>query len=128
MNINFNSNTSKTKNEAPTKGSFEDMIKMRSDNQSDVEKSIQDVLKDYDGTMIAIIRLHEDENGDPDSETIFIGGTSHLENQVKFASILRNGYETFMRHMVESCSKDPTALRKVMDFVLKDMQKKLKED
>jgi hypothetical protein len=89
-------------------GDYEEMMNKRKKELPTINKSILEVMKGYDGEMIAIIRVHEDENGDVMGRSIFVGGVGKME---------AGGA------IVEGCTE---IVSKVTDNMTKDLDKQLK--
>jgi hypothetical protein len=105
------------------KGSFEQMMKVRQANLKDIEKSINDVFKGYSGEMIAVVRVHEDENGEPESSTIFVGGVATYSASMSMMRALSEARETVAEQMANAVIKNPDLLK----TMLKDLKKPVKD-
>lgn len=98
MNINFsNDNTKGISKTKILKGGFEEMVKQRQKNLPSIEANIQDIFKDYNGEMVAIVRINEDENGDPESSSTLISGVSGFASQVRLTKALDNAVSDLIK-------------------------------
>lgn len=69
---------------------FENMLKIREENLPDYEREIEKALRNYDGGLVGIVRVFEDENGEPNSATEIAVGTASLSSQMALVGRLRN--------------------------------------
>lgn len=105
-------------------GDFETMMKMRKKQLPDIEKSINDMLKDYDGGLVAVIRISEDENGKADGDSMFLGGVSHISTQIRMGKALSKASDKMLEMILEACKGDP----KMMLGVAKEMMEELERN
>lgn len=130
MKANFGRNDKKSNNVITSdliEGGFEQMIKTREENLPEVEKTINKVLNDYDGGMIAIVRVIDDENGDPEAQQVFIGGVSHLGSQVKLAKGLNQAMDALRDSLLESCKGNPKAMKALLKELTNELMERIEE-
>jgi hypothetical protein len=111
MQVNFNSDDKKTKGKSSVKsGSFEDMIKARAKNKAEIEENIRGILADYDGGLIAIVRVGEDENGEANTQSTFVGGTAGMSSQIRMIKALSDSGDRLLETTLQEAKGDPEAL------------------
>lgn len=125
MKINFDNNNANT--DELIKGDFETLVKLRKEHLPKVQKTINEVFKNYDGEMVAVIRIKEDENGDPCGQQVFIGGVGKLETQIKLACALNEAAEEMRDDLLERCKSNPAALRALLMGMVDELTSKSKE-
>lgn len=77
MNI-FNRDNEKNKSETIT--GFRAASEKRQEILPQVEEAVQGAFQNYNGEMVVVVRVHEDENFDPVKTQIIISGISSLES------------------------------------------------
>jgi hypothetical protein len=105
-------------------GSYGDMLKLRAKKLPEIEETINELLKDYHGEMITIIKIQEDENGKPDGHRIFIGGVGHISTQMALAKAFSGASDELRDKLLESCKDNP----KAMVAIAKEMLNEIMED
>lgn len=123
MKVNFSSSNNSGKDKASKiqAGTYEDMIKMRKKQLPELEETIQEVLKDYDGGMIAIMQVKEDENGMGEGHSVFIGGVGHVSTQIQMGKALMQASDQIRDLMIESAKGDPKALKGILGALVEEM-------
>lgn len=125
MKIDFNSKGKKDKNYDSDliNGNYEDMLKMRKKQLPKIQESIQEALKDYDGTSIAIIVMKEDENGMPDGSHVVMAGCSRMESQLAMGKALSMAADKTMEILMESAQGDVKAMLAIASALVNVMEK-----
>lgn len=125
MKINFNSNGKKGKgyDSELIGGNYEDMLKMRKKQLPKIQESIQDALKDYDGTSIAIIVMKEDENGMPDGSQVVMAGVSRMESQLAMGKALSTAADKTMEILMEGAKGDVKAMLAIASALVNVIEK-----
>lgn len=101
----FNDNDLKESSLEPT--SFEDMLKERKKAFDKIKQSVKDTLKDYDGGMLAVLVMKEDENGMPSGSKVFLGGVGRPETQIELARALSQASDKALDILLAEANKDP---------------------
>lgn len=123
MKINFNDSKNEDDSFIGLKaGNYESMMKMRKKQVPAIEKSIQDIFKDYSGESVTIILQREDENGMPDHVSIVMAGVSRMECQIAMAKALDKASDKAMEVLIESAKGDPKALIAIAKAVINDTE------
>lgn len=102
-------------------GSYERMVKERKKKLPELENAINDVLKDYDGGSICIVAIKEDENGDAEGHSLFIGGVSKLQTQIKLGMALNDASDQVKDKLVEGVGGDPGALAALLTGLVDEL-------
>lgn len=123
MKINFNNGNGKKCNQRMERGSFDSMMKMREKQLPDIQASIQDALKDYNGEAIAVLIQKEDENGLPAHVHIVMAGVTRTECQVAMAKALDRASVEAIGMMVEAANGDANALLEIAKSIIVDKSK-----
>ncbi|MCA9333845.1 hypothetical protein KC963_02255 [Candidatus Saccharibacteria bacterium] len=124
MQINFNNGNSKKHNQKSMgRASFDSMMKMREKQLPDIQASIQDALKDYNGEAIAVLIQKEDENGLPAHVHIVMAGVTRTECQVAMAKALDRASVDAIGMMVEAANGDANALLDIAKSIIVDKSK-----
>jgi tRNA/tmRNA/rRNA uracil-C5-methylase (TrmA/RlmC/RlmD family) len=108
------------------KGGYEQMVKERKKKLPELEAAINDVLKDYDGGTIAIITIKEDENGDAEGHSLFIGGVSKLETQIALGRSFIDASEEIRDKLLDVVKENPQAFGTVLSALLEELAKRAK--
>lgn len=99
-------------------GSHEDVLKIRRQVGEQFEKGIETILENYDGELVAVIRVVEDENGNPEQTRTFIGGVAGAQSTEALKEGLLEAVNT-IRERSAGVGVDKTkikdALRKLID-------------
>lgn len=101
----FNDNDLKESSLEPA--SFEDMLKERKKAFDKIKQSVKETLKDYDGGMLAVLVMKEDENGMPSGAKVFLGGVGRPETQIELARALSQASDKALDIMLAEAKKDP---------------------
>lgn len=101
-------------------GDYEEMIKFRRKQKKEIMAGLEEVLDGYDGGMIAIVRVTEDENGDITGSKNFLAGVSKREAR----KAIKEGFANLTRE-IDAGGNDEVD-EAVAEF--KDLIKKLLED
>lgn len=121
MKVNFNGKDGNKSGSKLVRGDYEAMIKMRAKQLPEIEATINEALADYDGSMIAIIRIHEDENGKSERTQVMIGGVSHLGNHISLGKGLMQAADELRDNLIESCKGEPKALMAIMQAMMEEI-------
>ena len=127
MKIEFNNNGNNEKNTSKGhafKGDFRAMMEERQKQLPDFEKTIQEQLKNYGGEMVALIRIHEDENGDPASSSVFVGGVASFESSMKMLQALDEAKDGITTQMAKNVADNPEMLGNILGDMLGNIIKK----
>lgn len=106
-------------------GDFRKMMEMRKGAIPDLEDSINSILDDYHGEMLAIVRVSEDENGDPNSHAIFIGGVAGIESQIRLARSLHEAEKSIHDSLLKNATENPRAALEIADKLLDEIRKSI---
>ena len=122
MKIDFNNNDNDTKSKA-FRGSFKDMMDERNKRLPEFKERIQEHFKNYNGEMVAVITIEEDENGDPHSGSIFVGGVATFDSSMRMLQALDEAKDGITSQMASNIAKNPDMLGDVLDDILKKVRK-----
>ncbi len=121
MKVNFNGNSDSTDKSEVMHGGYEKMLKMREEKLPEIQEAINKVFKDYDGGLVAIIVMKEDENGMPSGRHLFIGGVSRLEVQLFMSKALFEASDDAVNALLEAAKKNPKQFveitKQLLDFM-----------
>ena len=81
----------------------------------------------YSGEMLAIIRVHEDENGEPTSRSIFVGGVAGLDASKRMVEALEETRKDVANSIVGGITDNPELLNTLLGNILSDILKKGKK-
>ena len=109
-------------------GDYEAMMKQRAKHLPEFEKEIQERFEDYNGEMVAVIRIREDENGQPERGEIFVGGVCSLESSMKMLKELDEAKDAITSQMAHGIMENPEALGQMMSGMLGDLIKKARDN
>lgn len=82
-------------------GSYEDLIKKRKEMLPKLQKDIEDFFEDWNGEVFAIVRVNEDENGDPIGANISMGGAGTSESQIALSKALEEASNDAIKLLAE---------------------------
>lgn len=94
-------------------GDYATMIKTRKEKLPEIEDTIREALKDYEGQSICIVIQNEDENGKPESHHIMMAGVSRMECQLAMAKSLSHASKQALDLLMESANGDVTAMLRI---------------
>lgn len=69
-------------------GGYEKLVETRKKELPQIEEQVQKMFENYNGEVMAVIRIYEDENGDPEAGETFIGGVSGAASSMALAAKL----------------------------------------
>lgn len=125
MRIDING---KSKDSELVEGSYEKMMDMRKRMLSRIEKNINSALDGYDGGLIALFVMKEDENGKCVGSNVFISGVSRPESSLALAKVLSEASEEVVDTLLDEIKKqDPEDVVKVIKQLKKFVDNELKE-
>lgn len=126
MNIDFNkkNKSGKVRESVMQRSDYEGMLKSRKEHLPHLQKGIQEIFKDYDGTSMAIIIVKEDENGLPVDTQVLMGGVARPVTQMYLGKALTEASKDVMNLLLEGASGD---VDKLLSLV-KDLEKLMKDD
>ena len=115
MEVNFNNSNKEGKHEVSKLevGNFESMVKKRKQKLPELQATIQDALKDYEGESICIIIQKEDENGLPEKTQVIMAGVSRMECQLRLSKALDEASGMALKYLVESAQGDLDAMLQI---------------
>lgn len=105
-------------------GDFRKMMEMRKSSLPDLEDSINKILADYDGEMLAIVRVGEDENGDPEHHMVFIGGVSGIESQIRLIAGLSEAEKQVHDSLIKNATDNPRLALDIADKLISTLKKR----
>lgn len=108
-----------------TQGDFAHMMETRKEETPHIEKSINDILKDYSGEMVAVILIEEDENGNPSDQTVFISGVSGMDSQLAMMKALNSAEKQMQDALAERASHDPRVALEIAEKMLDTLRSKI---
>ena len=128
MKAKFNSDNSKDKKakSGMFHGDYETMLKERQKKLPELEAAVQEVLNDWNGETLCVIKIHEDENGDPSGQHVFIGGVSKLGGQLALGKVLINTADGIRDRLLDIIKDDPSKAREVLGEMLEFLANDLK--
>lgn len=94
MNFDFNETSHGV--EGSGYGSFQDILKMRNQMNDHFQEGIKQLTDNYDGELIGIVRIKEDENGEPEQVLSFVGGIGVSESVMRLAQGLAQAAATIV--------------------------------
>lgn len=126
MKIEFNNNDKSKRNHKGRsfKGGFEDMMAERKKQLPEFQAHIQEHLADYNGEMVAVIKVSEDENGDPTGTSVFVGGVCTFESSMKMLRALDEAKDAITTQMAEGAAENPEIIGDIFGNMLSDLIKK----
>lgn len=131
MNLFDNTPKKKKNSTVPTMnaGSFEDMMKARAKELPELEKSIEKFFKDYDGGLVLMMKVNEDENGEPVGMETNIVGTVQMASQIRLIKNLDRIKDKLIEDLLEAVKDNPEAMITLaMETVGKDLLDSLKKE
>lgn len=101
-----------------TGGSYEDMIKQRKKMMPQMQKTIEELFDNWSGEVFAIIKVKEDENGEPQGVDLVMSGAGTPESQIALSKGLDEASNEAIKLLAEGVASldDP-----------KDMMRAIKE-
>ena len=129
MKAKFNSDNSKDKKAKSSMfhGDYETMLKERQKKLPELEAAVQEVLNDWNGETLCVIKIHEDENGDPSGQHVFIGGVSKLGGQLALGKVLIKTADGIRDRLLDIIKDDPSKAREVLGEMLEFLANNLKK-
>lgn len=119
MQVNWNKENDKTKNEAMlTSGDYEDMQNIRKKNLKKMQSAVEDALSSWEGQNIALVVIKEDENGEPSGSHVVMTGVSRLGSNVAMIKSLQTCAEAAVRQLMDSVKGEPDAMMQVAKALL----------
>lgn len=119
MKANFGKNNKKSTNKHDVyTGGFETMMKQRKEKLPELEEAINEMLEDYDGGAICIVRIKEDENGDAEGHQLFVGGVSKLEAQMSLGVALEKTSDDIRQKLIDAIKEDPSVAGSLLQSLL----------
>lgn len=115
----FNDSEEETREGKAFKGNFKEMMDERKKALPKFEKAIQNKFKDYSGEMVAIVLIKEDENGDPESSEVFVGGVSTFETSMKMLESLNEVKDAITSQMAQGLADNPGMMGELLSGLLK---------
>lgn len=126
MKINFGEKSEN--NFSIESGSFEYFLKTRAKKLSELQDAINEILKDYDGGLVAIVVMKEDEDGLPSGKQMFLGGVSRPETQLMMSKALGDASRKAIELLLEAVKKDPEQVVTITGQLLNFMENKLERE
>lgn len=128
MNIDFDGKGKNKRGASMVEGSYEDMVKMRKKQLPEIKDEIQKMFKNYDGGLVAIITMDEDENGKSEGHSLFIGGVAHISTQLALGKALSEASEKMAEMLVDKASGNPHAMKSIVSELLEKMLDDITKD
>lgn len=125
MKIDFNSDDNK--HVGMEVGNFESMTKMRKKQLPEIQATIQEALKDYDGGSISIIVIKEDENGMPIGHSLLMAGVSRMECQIDMAKSLDMASNSAMEVLLKGADGNIKAMMQIASAMAKHFKSQQEE-
>jgi glucose-6-phosphate isomerase len=119
--MKFNFDGDKTPMNTVQTGTFEEMRKIRKQKLPDIQKEVQKIFENYDGGMVAIITVDEDENGYADGHHMYIAGVAHLSSQLAIGKGLSEATDEVRDMLIKSAKDDPAAMKVILKSLLKEV-------
>jgi hypothetical protein len=126
MKLNFNEDKKSVKAELVS-SDFEGLLKAQKKAIPEVQESIQEVFKDYAGTMVAIVVIKEDENGDPEGRAEFIGGVGTLKTQLALYKALDSAKDSVTSAVAKGMASNPDAGMETITDLVEQLRSALKK-
>ena len=108
-------------------GSYADMINERKANYKEMRQTVDEILSKWDGGLLCVMRVDEDEKGNPTEVRTFIGGVSQVPASLALAETAIVTAETLMKPIKESATED-LAKERISDISVKELMKILKKE
>lgn len=119
----FSSGKGKKVNVGMQRGGYKEMMEMRKKQLPDIEDTIRDALKDYEGQNVCVIVQHEDENGMPEHATIVMAGVGRMETQIAMAKALHNASKTAMEVLMKGADGNVDAMLEIASALVDDIKR-----
>lgn len=127
MKINWGKSHDSYNETELSQGDFEALLKQREKTLPKLEKEVSRILGTWHGQSIAIVLVHEDENGEPDKTEVFISGVGRLDSSVALSKGLSEAADKSMERVIDASSQDPKALLKLASLLMDEIKKEIKE-
>lgn len=125
MNFNFNDKDKKKKiKPGGFRGDFADMMKHREELMPEFEDAIEQQFDNYNGEMVAIVQVDEDENGKPTGSTMFIGGVASMESSLRMLKALDEARDAIAKQIGQGLAEDPEAIGELFGSLISEAVKK----
>lgn len=121
MKAQFNKDKKTIRETQVIAGDYSTMIDARKQHLPGIEDNINEILEDYDGEMIAVIRIREDENGTPQGAQTFISGVAQTESQLQLVKSLREMSVSMTKQLLDGARDEPRLLKEVLTGITKLM-------
>lgn len=87
-------------------GGYAEMIKERKAIYPEHRQTVDEILSKWDGGLLCVMRVDEDENGDPSGVQVFVGGVSKVANTLALAETMANTAESLLKRVKKSAMED----------------------
>lgn len=128
MKANFGKNSKSKRHSEVFDGGYEKMMKERKSKMPELEAAVQEVLDDWSGETLCIIKIHEDENGDPSGNHVFIGGVTKLGTQLALAKVLMGTADDIRDRLLDVAKDNPGAAKQILGEMLEFLARDMKAD
>lgn len=108
--MNLFDNNKKNVRTSVQEGNFEDLINARKKALAEYEEVISGVFKDYDGSLVLIMRVEEDENADPTAVSTNVVGATTMAAQVRLIKSMDKIKKKLIDDMFDAVKDNPEAM------------------
>lgn len=128
MKLDFNKDNKKSIKAELVASDFEGLLKAQKETIPDVQDSLQEVFKDYAGTMVSVIVIKQDENGEPEGHAHYIGGVGTLKSQLALYKALDNAKESVTEAVGKGMASNPEAGMETITDLITELRDALKKE
>ena len=102
------------------------MLKELKNKLPELEEAVNEVLADWNGETLCIIKIHEDENGDPSGQHVFIGGVTKFTSQLALGKVLISTADEIRDKILDVVKENPSLGKQVLGEMLEFLAHDLK--
>lgn len=95
-------------------GSKADMLKFRKSKRAEMEAQIERALENYDGGLIAIITIDDNQKAN-----VLVGGTDEMEASIVLSDALKHTQAAVIDSVIKGVEGNTGAIRQLIDITLK---------
>lgn len=128
MKINFNKSDEEPKRKSRAiAGDHEDMKRTRKEEMPHIMENIQEIFQDYNGELVAVVRIEEDSKGNPQGVNFLVSGVASASASQRMVSALREAADEVQNHVIEGAKEHPGILGEILGDMLRDALNKRKD-
>lgn len=87
-------------------GGYAEMIKERKAVYPEHRQSVDEILSRWDGGLLCVMRVDEDENGDPHGVQVYVGGVSKVMTTLALAETMASTAEGILNKVKKTAIQD----------------------